>query len=360
MNSKPFKFLVLGALLVCAVNFADATETNPPKQGDTIVNSENLSQKQQSMALIASFTATGDRMNLKVALNDGLNAGLSINEIKEILVQMYAYTGFPRSLNALDAFMTTLEERKQKGIKDRAGKAPLLLPKDKSKLELGMQIQTELIGAPVKGAIYDFAPTIDIFLKEHLFGDIFGRGILDYQSREIATIAALASLDGVESQLRGHLRIGQNVGLTPAQEEQILALVKRDDGKAIFPKGEKAAADYFTGTAWVNHLASRDETGNFSVDDVIFEAGSRNHWHTHPTGQTLLVTEGEGWYQEWGKAARKIVKGDTVVIPANVKHWHGAAAKRGMTHIAITGFRDGTAVTWLEPVTDAQYSNLEK
>src|SRR3954467_9395196 len=100
----------------------------------------------------------------------------------------------------------------------------------------------------------------------------------------------------------------------------------------IFPKGEKASANYFTGTAWVNILVPTDETESYSVGDVFFEAGCRNNWHTHPAGQILLVTDGNGWYQEKGSTARALNKGDVVVIPSGVEHWHGATRDNSLTH----------------------------
>jgi alkylhydroperoxidase/carboxymuconolactone decarboxylase family protein YurZ len=165
------------------------------------MKNEGLNAKQEKIVTIAAFTANGDLQKLKTALNEGLDAGLTINEVKEILVQMYAYAGFPRSLNALYTFIAVLKERKQNGINDELGKAPNPLPAHKSKLQLGTEIQTQLVGAPVKGEVYEFAPVIDQFLKEHLFGDIFGRDNLDFKTREIATISALASLGGAENQL---------------------------------------------------------------------------------------------------------------------------------------------------------------
>ncbi len=128
---------------------------------------------------------------------------------------------------------------------------------------------------------------------------------------------------------------------------------------AIFPKGGKAPAEYFTGTAWVNILVPKDETGNFAVGDVVFEPGCRNNWHRHPAGQILLVTGGQGFYQERGKPARFLSKGDVVVIPSHVVHWHGAARDIGLTHIAITSNAPSGAVEWLTPVTDAEYDGCQ-
>jgi fermentation-respiration switch protein FrsA (DUF1100 family)/alkylhydroperoxidase/carboxymuconolactone decarboxylase family protein YurZ len=204
---------------------------------NNMITDQSLSAKQQSTITISSFTAKGDRENLNKALNEGLDAGLTINEIKEILVQLYAYTGFPRSLNGLNTFMVVLDERKQKGINDTPGKEANPLPTEKSKYELGTEVLTELVGAPVSRPIFIFAPAIDRFLKEHLFSDIFGRDNLDYQSREIATISALASLGGVEGQLRSHLRVGMNVGLT---EDQIRSLIAVLESKIGWMEGHTA------------------------------------------------------------------------------------------------------------------------
>jgi alkylhydroperoxidase/carboxymuconolactone decarboxylase family protein YurZ len=176
-----------------------------------------LNPRQQNIVTISAFTAKGDLEKLKTALNEGLDAGLTINEIKEVLVQMYAYAGFPRSLNAISTFIAVMDEREKKGLKDELGREASPLPSNKSRIELGTEIQTRLIGAPATGGYIAFTPAIDEFLKGHLFGDIFGRDNLDFQSREIATISALAAMEGVNPQLQGHFNVGFNTGLTQAQ-----------------------------------------------------------------------------------------------------------------------------------------------
>ena len=195
------------------------------------VNTQVLSPKQQSIVTIAAFTANGGLQKLKTALNEGLDTGLTVNEIKEVLVQMYAYCGFPRSLNGIGTFMSVMEEREKKGIKDELGKEPSLMPGNKSSIELGTEIQTRLVGRPVTGAIYTFVPAIDQFLKGHLFGDIFGRDNLDFQSREIATISALANMEGVNPQLQSHFNAGFNVGLTEAQMKSLISVLEAKVGK---------------------------------------------------------------------------------------------------------------------------------
>ena len=203
MNNK--LTIILAAIFIAVLSILTVSEAKT-------MNAEGLSARQKNIVTIAAFTASGDLVKLKTALSEGLDAGLAINEIKEILVQMYAYAGFPRSLNGITTFMVVLEEREQKGIKDVPGKEPSSLPANKSSIELGTEIQTHLIGAPATGKYITFAPAIDAFLKGHLFGDIFGRDNLDFQSREIATISALASIEGVNPQLQSHFNVGLNTG----------------------------------------------------------------------------------------------------------------------------------------------------
>lgn len=193
-----------------------------------------LTAKQQGIVPIAAFAAQGDMAKLKTALEEGLDAGLTINEVKQVLVQMYAYCGFPRSLNALAVFSDTLSERVQRGIKDEPGKEASPFPPDgKSSLELGTEVQTKLVGSPVKGGLMDFAPDIDLYLKAHLFGDIFGRDNLDWQSREVATVAALASMEGTGAQLRAHLGISMNVGVSAEQLSHLVGVLGAKVGKHI-------------------------------------------------------------------------------------------------------------------------------
>jgi 4-carboxymuconolactone decarboxylase len=199
-----------------------------------------LSAKQQAIVLIAALTAKGDLDALKAAIGTGLNAGLSINEIKEVQIHLYAYAGFPRALNGLTTLMSVVEARKAKGITDPVGQETSSLPDDKNSLEAGKSVQTELAGQPVSGPLFDFAPAINQFLQSHLFGDLFARDILDYQSREIATVSALASLDGVDSQLEAHIAIASNVGLTETQIRELAAVLSQTVGKKEGRRAEQA------------------------------------------------------------------------------------------------------------------------
>ncbi|MEZ0182066.1 cupin domain-containing protein [Flavobacterium oncorhynchi] len=128
---------------------------------------------------------------------------------------------------------------------------------------------------------------------------------------------------------------------------------------SIFPKGVLASADYFTGKAWVKMLVPNDPVLNTAVGNVVFEAGARNNWHTHPGGQILIVTQGTGYYQEAGKPIKLLQAGDVVNIQPEVKHWHGASPNSEFTHIAISTSTKSGIVDWLEPVTDEEYNSFK-
>lgn len=196
--------------------------------------SETLSAKQQAIPLIAAFMATSNMPKLNVTLNQGLDAGLTISEAKEILVQLYAYVGFPRSLNALSELMNVVEQRKHRGIQDTPGREPgRVIPTGDELIAVGKANQTKISGGPVQSPVFDFAPAINQFLQAHLFGDIFERDNLDWQSRELATVGALAATPGVETQLRSHLAASMRVGLTAAQLHHLAQLLaERGDQQA--------------------------------------------------------------------------------------------------------------------------------
>lgn len=133
-----------------------------------------------------------------------------------------------------------------------------------------------------------------------------------------------------------------------------------DTNTPLFPKGEKLTNGYFTGDAFLAPLVARDKNNDFAMGSVTFEPGARTNWHTHPKGQVLLVTEGEGFYQEKGKPAQPIKKGDVVTIPEQVEHWHGASATHKLVHIAITNYQGDTNVVWLYPVSEDEYAEANK
>jgi 4-carboxymuconolactone decarboxylase len=219
---------------------APPAEAPQPMMNTTPPTSNTLSARQQAIPLIAASMATGDMLKLKVALSQGLDAGLTVSEAKEILVQLYAYTGFPRSLNALGELMKLVEARRKRGIQDAQGVEPSRLPATgDALLAAGTANQTRISGSPVTGPLFDFAPVINQFLQAHLFGDIFERDNLDWQSRELATVGALAAMPGVEAQLRSHMAASLRVGLSAAQLRQVVQLLA-DRGDE--PAAQRASA----------------------------------------------------------------------------------------------------------------------
>jgi alkylhydroperoxidase/carboxymuconolactone decarboxylase family protein YurZ len=197
-------------------------------------NNTVLSQKEQRLVAIAALTGKGNLVKLKSELNSGLEAGLTVNQIKESLIHVYAYAGFPRSLRGLQTFIAVLEERKAKGISDVAGAEASPIKDERSKYDRGKAVLEELTGVPEKGpktGYAAFAPTIEVFLKEHLFADIFERDVLNYKERELVTISVLSSIGGVEPMLSAHLNICLNVGLTPAQLQNFIGIIEQSVGK---------------------------------------------------------------------------------------------------------------------------------
>jgi 4-carboxymuconolactone decarboxylase len=344
-----------------------------------------LDIKHESIVTISAFTAKGDLVQLKHAMNNGLNAGLTVNEIKEILVHLYAYAGFPRSLNGISTFQTVINERKQKGLSYVVGKETTKTTTVKSKFQYGKDVQTKLTGSTATGAPQKFVPIIDTFLKEHLFADIFRRDALDWKTREIVTISVLASLGNAESQLRSHFKVGLNTGLTEDQLNSIVSVLQKKVGiregntakqvlqsvlnkttdsslvdsdvsaNDVFPKGTRISNNNFTGTAYLQMLITADSLNQITVGNVTFEPGTRSNWHLHPSGQILLVIDGVGYYQEKGQPKKILRKGEAVKCPRNVPHWHGASAHTAFVQLAITGREKGETV-WLEAVSDEEYN----
>lgn len=136
-------------------------------------------------------------------------------------------------------------------------------------------------------------------------------------------------------------------------------MMSAETQSAIFPKGDKAPAEYFTGTVWVKMLVPNDDTFNCQIGNVVFEPGARNNWHKHPGGQILIGTDGIGYYQEKGKPIQLLHKGDVVKILPDVIHWHGASRGNEFTHLAINTNTQKGIVEWLERVTDDEYNSFK-
>ena len=196
-------------------------------------SSDFFNEQQKSIILISTYTANGDLRKLNGALNKGLNEGLSINKIKECLVHSYAYCGFPRSIRGLQTFMQVLEVRKKNGIKDWVGAEASHIYDDRSKFEKGKTVLEKLTGNPQDGpkaGYATFSPEIEIFLKEHLFADLFERDILSYAERELVTISVISAIGKAEPMLKSHFSICQNLGYSQNQLSHFVLIIRKPLG----------------------------------------------------------------------------------------------------------------------------------
>lgn len=197
-----------------------------------------LTVRQLRIVEIASRTGSGDLDNLKPALAAGLDDGLTVNEIREVLIHAYAYCGFPRSLRALQTFIAVLDERRAQGIDDPAGRDASPVDDTRTRYERGRDILAEILGVPAdapKAAYAEFAPVVERFLKEHLFADLFERDVLTYAERELATVSVIAVPgESVDPMLRSHMAVCRNLGMTQEQLDRVLAVARADadDGGA--------------------------------------------------------------------------------------------------------------------------------
>lgn len=358
--------------------FLAAACGNKTTQMNKEMNTLSLSETQANcMIVIACNAARGDQSSLAIAIRGGLAAGIPANKIKEALSQLYAYMGFPRSLNALGTLQKVMQELDEEGVNYELGTEASPLPAEYDALKQGTAVQTKLSGQPFN---YDFCPAEDYYLKAHLFGDIFARDVLTHADRELVTVSALSGLEGVMPQLIAHVRGALNMGVTA---EQLDAIVEALNSHGLTAEGSRcnaaiaavggeqtvvspsawplgkpndAYAKYFIGQSY---LAVLDTVSGLC--NVTFEPCCRNNWHIHHGGvQVLVCVSGRGWYMEW--ESKKIVElkpGIVVTVPEGTKHWHGAAKDSWMQHLTyFTNVKPGNNTEWLEPVGDDLYNTL--
>ena len=259
-------------------------------------------------------------------------------------------------------------------------------------LTLPAMAQQKIIQTAGRDALGEFAPEFARLNDDILFGEVWSRNdLLSLRDRSLVTVTALVSQGITDSSLTYHLQEARKNGITRTEIAEIITHmafyagwpkawaafrqakeVWADEGPAedakaafqremIFPVGEPntAYAQYFIGNSYLAPISSEQ----VSVANVTFEPGCRNNWHVHKAasggGQMLIGVAGRGWYQEEGKPAVEILPGTVIHIPANVKHWHGAAADSWFAHLAFGVPGEQTENVWLEPVTDAEYNEIE-
>ena len=332
-------------------------------------NAQTLTERQQGLAACACLMAQGDMNRLEPAVRMALDNGVTINELKEAFSQLYAYTGFPRSLNALGVLSKVLESKQANWQEGKPWTRPAEWDDAKKAYELGTKNQTQLSGKPFN---YEFCPQDDYYLKSHLFGDIFASDQLSAADREIVTVAALSGLEGVAPQLAAHKQGAVNMGNSQELVDELCAWLDSEGYtlRSKWPKGEpNPYGKYFIGQSYLADVgggvirsAQSDASSSVtSLKNVTFEPHCRNNWHIHHKAvQVLICVSGRGWYQEWGKDAVEMTPGTVIAIPAEVKHWHGAAKDSWFQHLTYhRDAQEGASNEWLEPVTDEVYSKLK-
>ena len=352
-----------------------------------------VEKREAELIRIVSLTVQQSNALLKEEVATALAKGISPEEILEAIYQCAPYSGFPRAVDAVEIARSVFNA---KGVKVDENRATVNAD---TRLQAGADAQGTLFTpayAEAAKAGKQNMPTIQYFLSSNCFGDYYTRKGLDLNTRELLTMAILVNL-GTEPQLKAH--IGANLKIRTAEyvEQAIynclpycgyprtlnaLRLLKEAAAEAaaeatkdnkimdqatfdkqnVFGKGDPNVnyAKYFIGNSYLKAITNRES--GFPMANVTFEPGTRNNWHIHHAkkggGQVLIVTAGSGWYQLEGKPAVSLNPGDAVVIPANVKHWHGAKKDSWFSHIAFEAPGEGMSNEWLEPVSDEEYNKL--
>ena len=372
-----------------------------------IYNQVNLPDRERQLVTIVVLAAHQNKDLLSRNVKAALKIGVTPLEIREAVYQVTPYMGFARTFNALNVINAVF---KKNGIK-------LPLPDqstvtEENRVEKGFAIRKGIYGNRISQSIANSPPDtmhIQDNLSGFCFGDTYTRGTLDLKTRELLTASVLASLGGLESQLKGHIKGNLTVGNTretiiaaftvalpyngfprtlnamrclnevtkeldqsgeiakpltntkiPTEQEIISAL--KSDGGTIFPIGKPNSGvqgspndGHFTGTTFATRLAE----GSVPVGNVTFTKSAHTHWHIHHgTCQILIAQSGRGYYQIWGQEPQEFLPGQVVTIPADVKHWHGAAPNHMFQHISVREPIEVVTTEWLEPVDEEFYSKL--
>ena len=319
------------------------------------IQGQTMTERQKGLAACACLMAQGDLERLEPAVKMALDNGVTINELKEAFSQLYAYTGFPRSLNALGVLNKVLDNKQPSWQEGKSWKRPEIWDDAAKALKQGTEVQTKLSG---RSFDYNFCPQDDYYLKSHLFGDIFASDQLSAADREIVTVAALSGLEGVVPQLAAHKQGAVNMGNSQELVDKLCAWLDSEGYtlRSKWPKGEpNPYGKYFIGQSYLADVGG-------GVINVTFEPRCRNNWHIHHKAvQVLICVSGRGWYQEWGKAPVEMTPGTVIAIPAEVKHWHGAAKDSWFQHLTYhKDVQEGASNEWCEAVSNEQYDALSK
>ena len=341
-----------------------ATLTDEVLFGDVWIRPE-LSPRDRSLVTISVLIATGKPAQLEGHLGRALNNGVTPTEASGVLAHLAIYSGWPSAVTALEVYDRVYTARKVDTSTLAAVVPPVPAPASD--------------GARARAVNEQFAtlaPKFTQLTNDVVFGQLWRRADLSVRDRSLVTIAALAGM-GDDDQLDLYVRRGVDSGLTREQIAEALThlgfyagwskatkamtMMARTLGPAQAqpsrpePSTPPQASSNFTGSVSLGTPIRTSGGSRLGGAAVTFQAGARTHWHTHPLGQLLVVTAGRGWTQIEGEPVRALGPGDVVWTPPGAKHWHGATPSGTMTHVAVSESEPGRTVTWLEPVSDAQY-----
>jgi 4-carboxymuconolactone decarboxylase len=335
-----------------------------------------LAPRDRSLVTVATLVATGKAAQTGSHVRRALDNGVKPEEIGELITHLAFYTGWPNAMSAVTEVKEVFEER---GIGPVAGSEGARISLEAG-AEATRRATVETNVAPTAAALADLTNRV-------LFGDLWQRPDLSARDRSLVTMAALVAT-GQPDQLPFHANRAMDNGLSRAEASEVVTHVAFYAGwpramsavpvlKQVFQAREAKAAptvpakirvtrsgegqaaapeQYFTGSVETSGFFKSDEPARVGGATVSFAPGARTAWHTHPLGQTLYVVSGLGLVQKEGGPVEVIRPGDVVWIPAHVKHWHGASANQPMVHFAISESLNGSAVTWMEKVSDADYA----
>lgn len=335
----------------------------------------SLSPRDRSMVTLSVLVATGKAAQLTPHVELALRNSVTPREISGLITQLAFYTGWPNAVSSLEVIEKVYTDKK-------INITPLkIIPTIDNKPPNFGAFPDKLLDDQVA----QVAPHLAQITRNVILDDLWLRNDLSPRDRSLITIAALTSM-GDSASLVFHLKLGLQNGLTqteigaaltqiafyaglPRAEAAVVIATKifgadrsmmtASDGHIQITRPDTsprtAPATSITGSATISSSINSSEAAALKGATVTFQPGARTLWHTHPLGQLLIVTQGTGWIQAAGEPVRVIHAGDSVWIPPNVRHWHGATRTTGMTHVGIAIPENGSTVTWLEPVNDADY-----
>ena len=342
-----------------------------------------LVPRDRSLVTVAALIAGGHTQQMTGHFNRALDNGVKPAEISAVITHLAFYCGWPRAVSAVGVAKDVFAKRgiATDGLASPAG--DLLAADPASDAPRAAAVEAQMGGT---------APALARYTNSVLFGDLWRRPDLAARDRSLVTIAALIAA-GQDDQLAFHVDRGMNNGLTRSEVSEVITHLAFYAGwpravsavpvaKKVFearagapaqasePRqgslmleilrqgsqpATKGSPDYFMGSVTVDQRFQRPDPARVGGGIVTFEPGARTAWHTHPLGQTLIVTSGTGWVQREGGSVEEIRPGDVVWIPPGVRHWHGATATTAMSHVAIAEALGGKSVDWMEQVSEEQY-----